>query len=268
MAPKKSAPRKISGTQEWSVASVNCVLGCPHRCLYCYASARAVKFGQCPSREAWGTSYHRLRPEEVRRRRKHEGGRVMFPTTHDITPDFFGPCMDVVDNILRAGNDILIVSKPHLECIKAICGRFEMYREAILFRFSIGATDDAILSYWEPGAPAFAERLQCLQYAHSHGYATSVSCEPLLDAEHARGLFDALSPFVTDSIWVGKMNEARRRAAPGTSPAAIVAIEAGQTLEAVRRVYDQLRDEPLIRWKESYKAALGLDLATEAGLDI
>jgi DNA repair photolyase len=259
---------RISGTKEWSVESVNCVLGCPHRCRYCYAAARAVKFGQCPNREAWGTSYHRLRPEEVRRRRKPVDGRVMFPTTHDITPEFLNPCMEVIENLLRAGDDLLIVSKPHLDCIQAICGRFAMYREAILFRFSIGAVDDAILGYWEPGAPPFAERLRCLQHAHGAGYSTSVSAEPLLDAGNARPLFDALEPYVTDTIWIGKMNAARRRAAPGTDPAAISRIEAGQTDEAVRRVYEQLKDEPKVRWKESCKAALGLELASCAGLDV
>jgi len=259
---------RISGTKEWSVESVNCVLGCPHRCRYCYAAARAVKFGQCPNREAWGANYHRLRPEEVRRHRKPVDGRVMFPTTHDITPDFLNPCMEVIENLLRAGNDLLIVSKPHFDCIRAICGRFATYRGTILFRFTIGAMDDSILGYWEPSAPTFAERLQCLQYAHAAGYATSVSLEPLLDAGNVRPLFDALEPYVTDTIWIGKMNDARRRAAPGTSALAIARIEAGQTDEAVRRVYEQLKDEPKVRWKESYKAVLGLELASVAGLDV
>jgi hypothetical protein len=191
----------------------------------------------------------------------------MFPTTHDITPEHLDSCLAVIENILRAGNDILIVSKPHLDCIKAICGRFSMYREAILFRFSIGAMDDTILGYWEPGAPTFDERLSCLRYAHAEGYATSVSCEPLLDAPKVVALFNALRPYVTDSIWIGKMNEARRRAAPGTDPRAIARIEAGQTPEAIRIIYDLLKYDPLVRWKESYKAVLGLDLATEAGLD-
>jgi hypothetical protein len=84
---------------------------------------------------------------------------------------------------------------------------------------------------------------------------------------HVRGLFDALAPFVTDTIWIGKMNEIRRRAAPGTDLAAIAAIEARQTNEAVRWVYDLLRNEPKVRWKESYKEVLGLPASTEAGLD-
>jgi DNA repair photolyase len=259
---------RISGTKEWSVESVNCVLGCPHRCRYCYAAARAVKFGQCPNREAWGTSYHKLRSSEVCKRRRKIDGRVMFPTTHDITPQFLNPCIELLENLLRAGNEVLIVSKPHLDCVKALCSRLAFYREAVLFRFSIGAMDDSILSYWEPGAPSFAERLACLQYAHNAGYATSVSCEPLLQASNARGLFDALAPYVTDTIWIGKANQIRVRCAPGTDPSEIARIESGQTDQAVREVYGQLRDEFKVRWKESYKQVLGLDLAIIPGQDV
>jgi hypothetical protein len=264
MPSNQSTP--ITGTREWSVESVNVVLGCPHRCRYCYAAARAVKFRQCPGREAWGTTYHSLRPAEVRKQRRQAAGRVMFPTTHDLTPEFLGPCMEVIENLLRAGNELLIVSKPHIECIRAICGRFLMYRDAILFRFSIGATDDKILGYWEPGAPTFGERLASLVFAFESGYATSVSAEPLLDADHVLRLVNCLSPYVTDTIWIGKMNEVRRRCSPDTSEAAIAAIEAGQTDAAVARVYDQLKDRPYVRLKESYAAVLGLSQTIEGRL--
>lgn len=260
--------KRISGTKEWSTESVNCVLGCPHRCRYCYAAARAVRFRQCTSREDWGTNYHRLRKVELKKRRSLVDGRVMFPTTHDITPQFLPECMEVIRKLLVVGNDLLIVSKPHIDCITAICREFRMFRDSILFRFSIGAMNDSILSYWEPGAPTFSERLACLHYARSQGYATSVSCEPLLEAERARQLFDTLVPYITDTIWFGKLNHIRQRVAPGTSDAEIARIENGQTDAAIKQIYLLLKEEPKARWKESYKAVLGLDLAETAGLDI
>ncbi len=260
--------KTISGTREWSVESVNCVLGCPHRCRYCYAAARAVKFAQCPDREAWGTSYHRLREAEVHKRRRRVEGRVMFPTTHDITAEFLGPCLTVLENLLRAGNDVLIVSKPHLACVKALCTRLAFYRQAILFRFTIGAADDDVLGYWEPGAPPFRERLDALRHAYAEGFATSVSCEPLLDAAAAVDLFRRLEFYVTDTVWIGKANQLRLRCAPGTDPLRIAAVEAGQSDAAVRRVFNALRAEPKIRWKESYKAVLGLARADRPGLDV
>jgi hypothetical protein len=63
------------------------------------------------------------------------------------------------------------------------------------------------------------------------------------------------------------MNHIKTRVQPGTDPAEIARIEAGQTDEAVRAIYEALQFEPKVRWKESFKTVLGLPLATEAGTD-
>jgi len=259
---------RISGTREWSVESDNIVLGCTHKCRYCYARANAMRRRQIGSYEEWGESYNRIRVAQVRKHRKPVNGRVMFPTTHDITPEHLGPCLGVIHKHLRAGNELLIVSKPHLECIQAICRETRMFRELILFRFTIGAMDESILAYWEPGAPTFEERFASLRYAHKQGYATSVSCEPLLDADKAVNLFRTVESYISDTIWIGKLNQLRSRCIPDTSETELRRIEAGQTDEAIQRVYTALRDEPKVRWKESYKEVLGLDLAEVAGMDV
>jgi len=264
----RRAKPQISGTKEWSVESVNIVLGCSHKCRYCYARSNALRRKQIPNLQVWGESYHTLREKEVRKRRKNAGGTVMFPSTHDIVPEFLDPSLTVIGNILEAGNRILIVSKPHLECIQAICGKFAAYREKILFRFTIGAMDNAVLKYWEPGAPSFEERLASLKHAHVNRFATSVSCEPMLDGENVVALFHALAPYVTDSIWIGKMNGIDYRVEPGTDPKETERIKKGQTDERIQAIYEALKDEPKVRWKESFKKVLGLKLADEAGLDI
>ena len=55
---------------------------------------------------------------------------------------------------------------------------------------------------------------------------------------------------------------------PGTDPAAIARVKAGQTPEEMRVVYRALKDHPQIRWKDSYKRVLGLDLPAKPGLDL
>ncbi len=259
--------KSISGTKEWSVASVNCVLGCTHRCRYCYARADALRHKRIKDPKEWGTMYSRVRPAEVSKRRRRLNGTVMFPTTHDITPEFLDPCMEVIGKLLEAGNRLLIVSKPHLECIKAICDRFGEYCEQILFRFTIGTTYDSTLAYWEPGAPCFAERLKCLIHAFGRGFKTSVSCEPLLDAAHAFELFQAVESHVTDTVWFGKLKLIDTRVIPGTDTEEIARIKTGQTDVRIHDIYRELRDEPKVRWKESFKSVLGMELATAAGLD-
>jgi DNA repair photolyase len=264
----ESQSTRISGTKEWSVASANCILGCSHRCRYCYAASNAIRRRQCPNYEAWGTTYLRVRQGEVRKRRLKMDGRVMFPTTHDIMPQFLDECIQVMQNILVADNSLLVVSKPHLSCVERICTALRMWRDRVLFRFSIGAMNDSILSYWEPGAPLFEERFASLRHAHLEGYGTSVSMEPLLDAGNVIEIVDVLAPHVTDSIWIGKMNQIGNRVALGTSAKEIARIKHGQSDDSVHSIYESLKSHRLIRWKESYKAVVGLALAQQAGLDI
>ncbi len=262
-----SKSTRISGTREWAVANVNCVLGCSHKCRYCYARSNALRYNRIEDPAEWGEGYNRVRPVEVNKSRRKVDGTVMFPTTHDITPEFLSPCLTVIGKILDAGNRLLIVSKPHMECVEAICREQHARRHQILFRFTIGAISENVLSYWEPGAPTFEERLACLRYAYRLGFATSISAEPLLEADRVEDLASALLPWVSDSLWVGKMNQIDSRVVPGTDKEAIAAIKQGQTNERIRVIYELLKSEPKVRWKESYKAVLGLALAETAGLD-
>lgn len=78
---------------------------------------------------------------------RNREGYIMFPSTHDITPE-------------------------HL---------FTEYKEQILFRFTIGSKNSNTLNFWEPNAPDYNERKKALVYAFEVGYQTSISCEPMLD---------------------------------------------------------------------------------------
>lgn len=48
---------------------------------------------------------------------------------------------------------------------------------------------------------------------------------------------------------------------------AVARIKDGQTDEQIREIYRALRDNPKIRWKESVKKVVGLELAKVAGQD-
>jgi DNA repair photolyase len=262
--------QRVTGTKEWAVQNVNIVLGCEHRCRYCYARWDAKFHGRVKSLDEWGTTYLRLRPEEVRKRRRDYGGTVTFPTTHDITPEHLDSCVEVLRKLLEAGNKVLIVSKPHLVCIQRLCQEFAGYQKQILFRFTIGAMDDRLLEFWEPGAPRFSERLTSLKCAYKHGFFTSVSIEPMLDTPNVQALFRTLRPYVTDSIWLGKMNKAKSRVSPQTlaEKEALARIDAQQTDEKILVIYEALKGDPLARWKDSVKKVVGLPPAAEAGLDV
>lgn len=196
----------------------------------------------------------------------------MFPTTHDITEANLSDCQEVLNKLLRAGNQVLIVSKPHLKCVKALCHGLETYKDQILFRFTIGSADDAVLSFWEPHAPSYRERIDSLRWAHDHGFKTSVSCEPMLDG-NIQKVIDGARPYVTDAIWLGRVNKIKNSLAlnaPGNKQAVAKADQllALQTDQWVMELYKTHKDDPLIKYKDSIKKVVGLDRPTEKGLDI
>ena len=173
--------------------------------------------------------------------------------------------------MLAAGNDVLIVSKPCRPCVERLCDELEPFRSQIVFRFSIGSASDAVLKFWEPGAPTYGQRLACLKTAFLRDFQTSVSCEPMLDDRIDR-VVEAVHPFVTDSIWLGKINRLRS-ILPQTCPNDAEAMRKGEQLmaaqndTAIQALYARYNSDPKIKWKDSIKAVVGLDRPAIAGLD-
>ena len=258
---------KNRGFREWTKHSVNYCTGCSNNCRYCYAKGMAVRFGRLTP-DQWQEEH--IREKDVNKRHKKYEGRVMVPSAHDITLKNLDAGIKVIEKLLDAGNELLIVSKPRLRCIEELCHRFDYARDRILFRFTIGALNDEILSFWEPGAPVFAERMTALQLAHRLGFSTSVSIEPMLEIERVGELVAALEKYVTDSIWTGKMNHTRKNARmfDDETKMAFADIEARQSDNRIVEVYHQLKDHPKIKWKEGIKTIVGIDQAPKDGMDI
>ncbi len=257
-----------TGTQEWAASNVNIQDGCEHDCRYCYAKTMAIRFKRMTA-ESWARPA--IRPHDARRGFTQRSGRIMFPTAHDITERNIEACLAILVRMLRAGNDVLVVSKPRLTCIERLCSELAPYRSQIVFRFSVGSADSATLKYWEPGAPAFAERLACLKAAYLSDFATSVSCEPMLDDRIDR-VIDAVMPFVTDSIWLGKINRLRA-ILPRNCPGDAEAVRRGAALmtmqrdDAIRALHARYSHNRKIKWKDSIKKVVGIRPPAAAGLD-
>lgn len=248
--------KKKTGTREWSESSVNIQIGCENGCRYCYARYNAVKFRKWCTDEQWLDPVIVL--AKVTRSFLKRAGVVMFPTTHDITPRNISESVCVLRKLLKAGNKVLLVSKPNFECISVICQLFLEYRERLMFRFTIGSLDDYVLKFWEPNAPAFGEREQCLMYAFSHGFQTSVSCEPFLDCQIDKivALFDILKFYVTDSFWIGKLRHFTKRvilegATSDDIERLVEPLRAAQSDEFVLGLCQRLHKERLVIWKDS-----------------
>ncbi len=268
---RSSECKSVSGTKEWAFKNENCISGCIHNCKYCYARSIARRFSRMKSAD-W--HHEVVRHRDLNKSIGKCNGVVMFPSSHDITPEHLNECMFMLDKILAAGNDdVLVISKPHLECMTPVCDEFTAYRDKIVFRFTIGSTDSAVLKFWEPNAPNFDERLQCLKYAYESGFKTSISCEPMLD-DKVENVIRAALPYVTDSIWVGKPNRLMSilslNGYKGDQETMTRARQLQTMLsdEYVNRLYSRYKNNPYIRWKDSIKKVVGIERPTKAGLDI
>ena len=264
---KAKRQRNSYGTSEWSIKTVNCCTGCSHDCLYCYAKEMANRFDQVTTSQ-W--PLEQVRQHDVKKRHKKYNGQVMFPSSHDITPTNLDACLNVLGNLLGVNNQVLVVSKPHLGCIEKICDEFMDYRDQILFRFTIGACDDEILSFWEPNAPTYDERKNCLVYAYMTGFQTSVSVEPMLDSANINPLINDLIPYVTDAIWIGIMNHTGRfgKNANSVLQQAIEKIRKGQTKSIVKAIYERHKNNSMIKWKAEIKKIVGIPLPKKPGMDM
>lgn len=81
----KKQQKPLFGTKEWSNASINCVSGCSHDCVYCFAKSGAIRYakrsGKTPS--TWKNEV--INTKNVSRKfKKRDDKRFMFPSTHDI----------------------------------------------------------------------------------------------------------------------------------------------------------------------------------------
>jgi len=96
---------KTSGTAEWASSNVNCYYGCSNNCRYCYARNMAFRFKRIERYEDWET----MKPNQkaIDKGYRKRKGRVMFPTSHDITKESLDTCIVVLKKLLKTGNEVL-----------------------------------------------------------------------------------------------------------------------------------------------------------------
>jgi DNA repair photolyase len=258
--------KPATGTREWADRTYNIQAGCEHDCAYCYAHAMAVRFGRCQrgdvppvcqDRREWAEPIVDMR--RVKRAWKPMPGWIMFPSTHDITAENWSSVVEVARNMLTAGNRILLVTKPDSKVVETVCHYLRGWAPQVMWRFTIGSTDANVLALWEPCAPTLISRLAALRIAHGAGYQTSVSIEPMLDA-NPEAVVEAVDQHVTDTIWLGLPNRLASILAltrPGDAEwqargRALMAIWTPHRLAHLRL---NLCENPKVRWKDSLRAA-------------
>lgn len=249
--------RKItSGTKEWADHNVNCFKGCYNNCRYCYAKMMAKRFGRA-TEETWKEM--KIRHDVMNKNFGKYNGRIMFPSSHDIIdmPEVKEACFMVLGKLLEAGNEVLITTKPRLSVTKALIKEFCQYKSQMQFRFTITSIREELLSFWEPNAPPYEERLESLIQAYKEDFKTSVSIEPFLDSE-PQILVKEIAPYITESIWIGPMNYIPRNNISKDDQPMYEKMRENVEVTHLKEVHEGLKDLPKIRFKDSMKIKLEL----------
>ena len=93
----------------------------------------------------------------------------------------------------------------------------------------------------------------------------------MLDFDQA-ALVRELGPYVTECIWFGKPNFMSQRltlnGAPDDIKAAGKFLADSFTDEYIKDLYEMFKDNTGVKWKESIKKVVGIEVPTESGLDI
>jgi DNA repair photolyase len=201
--------KKTKGTKEWAIKNINIQVGCENGCKYCYAEGIANRFKRLENRE-WNKPIKNKKA--ISKGYRKILGRIMFPSSHDITPNNVKDCLIVLKKMLKSKNEVLIVTKPNFDCIKELCYELRDFKDQILFRFTINTFNEYLSVKYEPNAPSPKERFLSLQYAYNKGFNTSISAEPYLFGfnsytNHPIPFLKEIYPFITHTIWVGPMNK-------------------------------------------------------------
>ena len=251
------ARKKItSGTKEWADININCANGCANDCKYCYAKMIAKRFKRC-TEKTWKNM--KLRTNDVQKRYRKFNGRVMFPSSHDIVdiPEIKDACFTVLEKLLTSNNEVLVTTKPCLSVTKDIIEHFRIFQPQIQFRFTITSRDNELLSFWEPNAPPYEERLESLILAYKEGFKTSVSVEPFLD-NVPQQLVREVVAYATESIWIGPMNYIPRNNIPEEDQPMYDSMRDNVKVSHLKEIYEDLKNFPKIRFKDSMMIKLGL----------
>ena len=105
-------------------------------------------------------------------------------------------------------------------------------------------------------APSHEDRLESLVLAYKEGFRTSVSIEPFLDSDPQQ-LVHEVAPYVTESIWIGPMNYIPRNSISEEDQPIYDHMRKNIDVSHLKEIYEDLKDFPKIRFKDSMKIKLG-----------
>lgn len=229
--------------------SLNPYTGCPHGCLYCYASSYIPHFKE-PRQKV--DLEKRLRREVLRVK---PGSLVMMSSSSDPYPEqerdqmITRGCL----NALKSGGlRVLVVTKSDLVCRDAdILGEM-----GSAVSITITTLREGLARLLEPGAPTPKKRLEAIRTLHLKGIPVSARIDPLIpginDSE-IEDLVDAAcragAKHITSSTYKARPDSLRRilLAFPGQSEGLKALFETGSRIGGSLYLPKEIRESLMLR---------------------
>ena len=189
--------------REYADLACNIYNGCTHGCKYCFAKLYAQE-----------NYYEAANPKKNFISRLRKDVEKLDKNCPEILLSFHGDVYQPVENDLKLTRHALeILRENNLPFTVLTKGGSRAVRDFDIlegydkarFGTTLIFTEQADSGHWEPGAASIEDRIQTIIEAHSRGFPTWVSIEPVIDPLQAMKLVESLQPFV-DHWKVGKIN--------------------------------------------------------------
>ena len=205
--------------------SLNPYTGCPHGCLYCYASSYILRFAEC-------------RPKvDLLKRLAREAAKVKPGTLVALSnsSDPYPPlekylrlsrgCLQILK---ERGLSVLVVTKSHL-----VAQDVELLAEmSACVAITVTTLQDSICRRLEPGAPLPAKRLDAMTKLAEKGVAVSARIDPIIPGINDGEIDDLV--LAVSRAGAGHITSSTYKARPGSMKKIISAFpEEGAALESL-----------------------------------
>lgn len=231
--------------------NANIQVTCSNDCVYCGSAVKAVERGFVRDRARWANDFLL---KQVPAFNKKYDCVVRYPTNHDVTLKYLDRHCKAIQEILEAGNDLVINTKPRLRCMEAVAKVCADHKVNVIFNLSITSLDETQSIFWEKNAPLPTERIAAMKFLSERGFRIGVSVEPLLQGSgSAMEIYNAVFPYVTESICFGTMSMVAERV-DTTSPGYIEAltnIKRYQSEDNLRFLYNSMKNLPKVTFKNT-----------------
>ena len=188
IVPRYITPCRIMGYDY----TINPYIGCPHRCVYCYAEFMKRANPGAP----WGSFLDVKVQSRPCRPVRLQGKKVFLSSVTDCYnawEEKYALTRRLLQQLARAGAQVTVLTKSPL-----VTRDIDVFQTlpGVTVGLSIGSLNPQLIKATEPDAPPVSERLHALETLHGHGIRTWVHMAPIFpQLSDWRAVCEAAAPF-------------------------------------------------------------------------